>query len=127
MVSLALAAASTIITVLIKEATPNPGLFTVNAPLAIHNLDTISLNTKLEAHTEEAKPAMAPSKLPKLLKHKRPSPSKRLLHLQRPVKSAVVSASHALLVLLKILTKPEDLPAVVEDGELPELPGLRLE
>ena len=119
MVSLALAAASTILTVLIKEATPNLDLFTANAPLA-----TDSLNTKLETSTEEAKPAMAPSKL---LKHKRPSPSKRLLHLQRPVKSAVVSASHASLVLLEILTNPEDLTAVLEDGELPELPGHHLE
>ena len=120
MVSLALAAASTILTVLIKEATPNLDLFTANAPLA-----TDSLNTKLETSTEEAKPATAPSKL---LKHKRPSPSKRLLHLQRrPVKAAVVSASHALLVLLEILTNPEDLTAVLEDGELPELPGHHLE
>merc|ERR1712051_789539 len=102
MVSLALAAASTILTLLIKEATPNPDLFTVRAPLA------------------EAKAAMAPSKL---LKHKHPS--KRVL--LRPVKAAVVSASHALLVHLKIRLMPEDLPAVVGDGELPELLGLHLE
>ena len=119
MVSLALAAASTIITLLIKEATPNPDLFTVNAPLAIHILARY-LNIKLEAPMEEAKVAMAPSKL---LKHKHPS--KRVL--LRPVKAAVVSASHALLVHLKIRLMPEDLPAVVGDGELPELLGLHLE
>ena len=49
--------------------------------------------------------------------------SKRAL--QRLVKAVVVSAPNALLVLQKIVTKPEDLAAVVEDGELLELQGLK--
>ena len=93
-----------------------------------HNL-TLCLNIKLEAIMEQATAAIVPPnqllKLNLKLLSTRPHLHQSLLW--KPAKATVVSAKHALLVLLKTITKPEDLAAAAEDGELPELPGLRLE
>ena len=90
---------------------------------------TLCLNIKLEATMEEATAAIVPpNKLlklnPKLLSNR---PHLHQSPLQRLAKAPVVSAKHALLVLLKTITRPGDLNVAAEDGEHPELPGLRLE